>query len=325
MDITPETWNFIGRFVGAALALGLGGIGAAIGMGMAAAEANRGMMRQPSRHGDLLRTMLLGQAVGGSPSIFALVIGLLILFLPANEATSGFVFASTLMGAGLAVGLGCLGGGVGCGFPSMEACQGVSRNPEKSTALMGTMMVGQALAQSPSIFATVIALNLLFLPVPLAGLASAGVAIGAGIAMGAGALGPGIGSGMAAGGAVRGQSHWPGSRPVTVRTMLIAQATCQTPAIFGMLVAFIMLFTPPDLEANIIGFSTLFAAAVAVGVGGIGPGIGCGVVGDTSCEATANDPKNDALMLRTMLIGQAVSQSTAIYALIIALVILFVV
>ena len=67
------------------------------------------------------------------------------------------------------------------------------------------------------------------------------------------------------------------------------------------------------------------AAAIAVGFGGIGPGIGCGMVGDTSCSASAKKPHTDALMLRTMLIGQAVSQSTAIYALIIALVILFVI
>lgn len=325
MEFAPETWNLIGRYVGASLALGLGGIGAAIGMGMAASEANRAIMKQPSRHSDLLKTMLLGQAVGGSPSIFALVVGLLILFLPVNDSTSGMVFASTLVGAGLSVGLGCFGSGVGCGLPASQACAGVARNPEKSSGLSATMMIGQALAQSPSIFATIVALMLLFLPIPGTGLASVGIAIGAGLAMGASALGPGIGSGMTARGAVRGQSNWPASRPITVRTMLIAQAICDTPAIFGMLVAFMMLFTMQDLEPTIIGLAQTFAAAIAVGVGGIGPGIGCGSVGETSCQATAEKPMHDALMMRTMLIGQAVSQSTAIYALIIALVILFVV
>jgi F0F1-type ATP synthase membrane subunit c/vacuolar-type H+-ATPase subunit K len=130
---------------------------------------------------------------------------------------------------------------------------------------------------------------------------------------------------MTAGGAVRGQSNWPASRPVTVRTMLIAQAICGTPAIFGMLVAFMMLFIMQDLEPTIIGFAQVIAASIAVGIGGIGPGIGCGIVGETSCEAIAEKPMHDALMLRTMLIGQAVSQSTAIYAFIIALVVLFVV
>jgi ATP synthase F0 subunit c len=263
--------------------------------------------------------------VGARGSIFALVVGLLILFLPVNAATSGAVFASAMVGAGLAVGLGCFGSGIGGGWPAAQACSGVARNPEKATALTTTMMIGQALAQSTSIFATLIALMLLFLPIPGTGLASIGIALGAGLAMGASALGPGIGAGMTAGGAVRGQSNWPTSRPVTVRTMLIAQAVCGTPAIFGMLVAFIMLFTLQDLEPTIIGFAQVFAAAIAVGLGGIGPGIGCGHVGETSCEAIAKNPLHDALMLRTMLIGQAVSQSTAIYAFIVALVVLFVV
>jgi F0F1-type ATP synthase membrane subunit c/vacuolar-type H+-ATPase subunit K len=187
------------------------------------------------------------------------------------------------------------------------------------------MMIGQALAQSNSIFSTLIALMLLFVQIPGTGLASIGIALGAGLAMGASALGPGIGAGMTAGGAVRGQANWPGSRPVTVRTMLIAQAICGTPAIFGMLVAFMMLFIMHDLEPTIVGLAKVIAAGIAVGLGGIGPGIGCGAVGETSCEAIAKNPSNDALMLRTMLIGQAVSQSTAIYAFIIALVILFVV
>ena len=129
---------------------------------------------------------------------------------------------------------------------------------------------------------------------------------------------------MAGGGAVQGASAWPASHGISLRTMLIGQAVCQTPAIFGMLVAFIMLVSLQELESTIIVFAKILGAAIAVGVGGIGPGIGCGFVGEASCLATAANPKNDALMLRTMLIGQAVSQSTAIYALIIALVLLFV-
>ena len=325
MELSPETWNYIGRYVGASLSLGLGGLGAAIGMGLAAGGANTAIMKQPAYRSDLLRTMLLGQAVGDGASIFALVVGLMILFLPVNEAISGIEYAAVLIGAGLSAGLGCLGSGAGCGFPAAQACAGVSRNPEKAATLTGTMMIGQALAQTPCIFATIIALILLFLPIPSSGIAAVGIAIAAGLSMGASALGPGLGSGLTAGGAVKGQSSWPKSRSVTVRTMMIGQAICDTPAIFGMLVSFIMLFTLQDLEVSVIGFAKVLAAAIAVGFGGIGPGIGCGMVGETSCEASAKNPENDALMLRTMLIGQAVSQSTAIYALIIALVILFVV
>jgi F-type H+-transporting ATPase subunit c len=325
VDIAPETWNVLGRYIGAGFALGFGGIGAALGMGMAAASANTGIMRQPMQQGSLLRTMLIGQAVGGSPSIFALVIGLLILFLPVDPAKSGPLFAAAMVGAGLSIGLGCLGSGVGCGWPAASACEGAARNPDHGTPIVTSMIIGQAVTQSPSIFATVISLILIFVDIPLEGIAAVGIALGAGLAMGAGALGPGIGSGITGRGAISGISAWPATQAVTVRMMLIGQAVSQTPAIFGMLVAFIMLFTLQDMEPGPITFAKIMGAALAVGLGGIGPGIGCGLVGDTSCAATAENPRHDALLLRTMLIGQAVSQSTAIYALIIALVLLFVV
>ena len=119
--------------------------------------------------------------------------------------------------------------------------------------------------------------------------------------------------------------RWPRAYGVTLRTMLIGQAVCETPAIFGMLVAFIMMFAMGDLSLGLLGFAKVFGAAIAVGFGGVGPGIGSGLAAAKGCEATAARPDKDTLILRTMLIGQAVSQSTAIYALIIALALLYVV
>lgn len=315
----------LGRFSGAGIALGLGGIGAAVGMGNAAGQAGESIMRQPEQQGTMLRTMLIGQAVGGSPSIFALVIGLLILFIPAPSSAEGVKVAAIMLGAGLSIGLGCFGSGLGCGWPAGAACDGVARNPRRSSQITQAMIIGQAVAQSPSIFAAVIALMLIFVPLTVTGWAAIGICVGAGLATGAGAFGPGIGSGSVAGGAIRGLSCWPKSHGLTIRTMLIGQAVCQTPAIFGMLVAFIMMFALKDIETNLLGFAKTFGAAISVGFGGIGPGIGSGTAGDKACEASAFRPDKDALILRTMLIGQAVSQSTAIYGLIIALALLVVV
>jgi ATP synthase F0 subunit c len=323
VELTPETWNMVGRHGGAGLALGLGGIGAAVGMGMAAAKANEAIMRQPERQGHLLRTMLIGQAVGGSPSIFALVIGLLILFLPAPASSSGPLFAAAMVGAGLCIGLGCLGSGAGCGWPAAAACEGVARNPGRATAVTSVMVISQAVAQSPSIFATVIALILLFVHLPGSGAAAIGIGIGAGLAMGASAFGPGLGSGLVGGGAVQGASAWPKSQSITLRTMLVGQAVCQTPTIFGMLIAFIMLFTMQGIEPGLVGFSKPFGASLAIGFGAIGPGVGCGFVGERTCVATAAKPHNDLLLLRSMLIGQAVAQGNAIFALIVSLAVLF--
>jgi F-type H+-transporting ATPase subunit c len=91
-----------------------------------------------------------------------------------------------------------------------------------------------------------------------------------------------------------------------------------------MLVAFILLLAV-EVQVGIIGFAVTMGAGISAGFGGIGPGIGSGMVGDYACQVTAAKPRLDAVILRTMLIGQAVSQSTAIYALIIALLLLFVI
>ncbi|MCP4640342.1 MAG: ATP synthase F0 subunit C [bacterium] len=325
MEFEPQTWNMLGRFLGSGVALGLGGIGAAVGMGMAAGQADEGIMRQPDRQGDLLRTMLIGQAAGGAPSILALVVGILILFLgPRIEVEEiGGSFFAAMLGAGLAMGFGCFGSGLGCGWPAGAACDCVARNPRHSTMISSRMILGQAVAQSPAIFATVIGIILVFVKqVPGTDWGVMGVLIGSGIAIGAGALGPGLGSGYTAGGAVNGIGRWPRNQALTLRTMLVGQGVCETPAIFAVLVAFMMLFGS-RVDATFVGFAKALGAGIAVGFGGIGPGIGSGLAGGSACESTARRPRLEPLILRTMLIGQAVSQSTAIYALIIAFIILF--
>ncbi len=55
-----------------------------------------------------------------------------------------------------------------------------------------------------------------------------------------------------------------------------------------------------------------------------GPGIGQGYAAGKAAEAVGKRPKLQSAIVRTMLLGQAVAQTTGIYALIIALLLLFV-
>lgn len=66
------------------------------------------------------------------------------------------------------------------------------------------------------------------------------------------------------------------------------------------------------------------ATALAIGLGTIGPGIGIGLIGKGALEAIGRNPEagND---IRTILIlSIAFAEAIAIYALVIALIILFV-
>lgn len=71
-------------------------------------------------------------------------------------------------------------------------------------------------------------------------------AIGAGIAMIAG-VGPGIGQGYAAGQAAAAVGRNPGAKSDITSTMLLGQAVAETTGLYGLAIAFILLFANPLL------------------------------------------------------------------------------
>ena len=66
------------------------------------------------------------------------------------------------LGAGLCMGMGALGPGLGEGFAAGKACEGIARTPEQAPLLTRTMLVGQAVSESTGIYSLVIALLLIF-------------------------------------------------------------------------------------------------------------------------------------------------------------------
>jgi F-type H+-transporting ATPase subunit c len=79
-----------------------------------------------------------------------------------------------------------------------------------------------------------------------------------------------------------------------------------------------------NMGAAIIEAGAFVGAGICMGFGAIGPGIGEGYAAGKACEAIGRSPENAGLLTRTMLIGQAVSESTGIYSLVVALLMLFV-
>ena len=75
----------------------------------------------------------------------------------------------------------------------------------------------------------------------------------------------------------------------------------------------------------IIRAAALLGAGLCMGLGAIGPGIGEGVVGGQACEGIARQPELQGVLTRTMLIADAIAETTGIYALVISLLLIFVV
>ena len=70
----------------------------------------------------------------------------------------------------------------------------------------------------------------------------AGKAIGAGLCMGIGAIGPGIGEGNAVGKALEGMARQPESTGTLRSTMIMGCAIAETTGIYSLLIAFMILF-----------------------------------------------------------------------------------
>lgn len=79
-----------------------------------------------------------------------------------EELAKAIVSAGALIGAGLSMGFGAIGPGVGEGFAAGKACEGISRRPDQAGLLTRTMLIGQAVSESTGIYSLVIALILIF-------------------------------------------------------------------------------------------------------------------------------------------------------------------
>ena len=76
-----------------------------------------------------------------------------------------------------------------------------------------------------------------------------------------------------------------------------------------------------DPKAFVAGMSALGAGMAMIG--GLGPGIGEGYVAGQACSAIARQPEAQAGVTRTMILGIAMAESTGIYSLVIALLLIF--
>ena len=77
-----------------------------------------------------------------------------------------------------------------------------------------------------------------------------------------------------------------------------------------------------DMSTAIIAAGSAIGAGLAV-ITGIGAGIGQGFAAGKAAEAVGNQPEAKGDITQTMLLGCAVAESTGIYSLVVAMILLF--
>ena len=77
------------------------------------------------------------------------------------------------------------------------------------------------------------------------------------------------------------------------------------------------------MEQAIIKAACAIGAGLCMGIGAIGPGIGEGIAVSKALEGMARQPEATSTLRTNMLLGCAVAETTGIYSLVIAFVIMF--
>ncbi len=77
-------------------------------------------------------------------------------------SAKALVIACSVLAAGIVMGIGALGPGLGMGQATSGAANAVGRNPDAQGKVMLTMLVGMAMTESIAIYALVIALSILY-------------------------------------------------------------------------------------------------------------------------------------------------------------------
>ncbi|MDR1312678.1 MAG: ATP synthase F0 subunit C [Deltaproteobacteria bacterium] len=83
--------------------------------------------------------------------------------MAADETNAALaVIGNVALAAGIGIGLGVVGPGIGQGITMYGALSGMARNPEQTGTLRVYMLIGLALIESLAIYALVVALILLY-------------------------------------------------------------------------------------------------------------------------------------------------------------------
>ncbi len=229
--------------IGMGIAIALPGLVIGLASSMPAYEALGAVARQPFLAKKISNFMLLAQSLIQTPLIFGFIIALIIRTkLPFVTTLSQ---ALTLIGAGAAIGLGCIGPAFGSGFFTKTACQSAGRNKAAYPKLFTFTFISQAIIETPVIFASIISFFLVTKSLTVSDQAIIGFAyLAFALTIGFGTFGAGISSGRSAAAAAIQIAHNPQAYNLIARSSMMAQGLIDTCAVYAFIISLWLILTP---------------------------------------------------------------------------------
>ena len=299
--------------IGAGVAIGFSAIGSGIGVGITGASAAGVTAERPEKFG----AALIFSAIPQTQAIYGLLVAILILL------SAGF-FGGISGEVPVAAGLAGLGAGLAVGIAGISAIgQGIAASAGVGVTVSRPEMFGKgivfaAICETQAIYGLLVAVLLLVFSGLLSGnfMASAAVgltAIGCGLAIGLSGVSA-IGQGIASAAGIWATAEIPGMFGLGI----VFAAICETQAIYGLLVAILLMSFTGMFTGDLI--PTLAAGVVAIGCGlAVGfagfSAIGQGIAAAAGIGATAEKPG----MFGRGIVFAAICETQAIYGLLVAI------
>jgi F-type H+-transporting ATPase subunit c len=303
------------------LAVGCNSIAVGIGEGITSLSALKAADIQPSARAEITRTFMLSMALIETSAIIGLTIAFMLL-VPVLDHPNSFLMHYSVTGIGLAI---CLTGavlGVAAALPAQAACMAVARQPFFSQKIQMVMLLTQSLMQTPLLFAFIISFFIKEQIPHVTSLAESVRLIAAGLCIGLGSVGPTIGLARFARQACESLGINRYAYNEILSFTLVSEAIIESPIIFSLVMSFALLGTKPSAMALATGGIPFIAAAIVMGLGTFGVGIGSGNTATKACKHLALNPESYTQLSRTSLMAQVLIETCSIYAFLIALFIL---
>lgn len=222
----------------------------------------------------------------------------------------------------LIVALNAIGVGIGQGITSKVAISAMDAQPSAHDDIRRVTFLGMALIETAAVMGSVVALMLLFgqevshsLPVSIA---QAGIAC----AMCFAGISTGILSALPAAAACRAIARQPFFEQKISRLMLLTLSLIQTPVIFGFIIGLIIQAKLGSVYTFSDGIR-LLSSGLCVGIASIGTAVGLSLFAKAACEGTGINKNAYNKLLSFTFVSQAIIETPMIFALIIALTLLF--
>jgi len=317
-----ETLHIL-HFGTVALTVALTALGVGLGQGLTSLVALEALDTQPHARAEISKTFILGMALLETAAIIGLTMSLMLLkpIDSSLETQDAVYLAECAIAFALCIS-GAIIGLIAC-LPAQYACRAVARQPFYGQKIQSLMLLTQSLMQTPIVFGFIIALFIKNQLTSVQSIYDSMRLIGCGLSIGIGSIGPSIGLALFSKEVCKGMGINPQAYSRLLSFTLISEALIESPLIFSLLIALIILQINPGQGLDFIRSSALFSSGLCMGLGTLGVGIASGRVAAKACEQISSKPEHYNLLLRTSLFAQVLIETCSIYALIISFALIF--